>query len=63
MGYSKVVGYGELMMRYTPYHYGNLIEQSDALKISFAGAESNILANLSLFGHSTVFFPLYQMIL
>ena len=55
MGYCTVVGYGELMMRYTPYHRGNLIEQSDALKISFAGAESNILANLSLFGHSTVF--------
>ena len=48
MGYCTVVGYGELMMRYTPYHRGNLIEQSDALKISFAGAESNILANLSL---------------
>ena len=52
---NKVVGYGELLLRLTPHEHGNLIEQSENLKMAFAGAEANILADLSMLGHSTSF--------
>ncbi len=52
---NKITAYGELLMRLTPAQHGNLIEQSDALEMSFAGAEANILADLSLLGHRTGF--------
>lgn len=52
---EKIVGYGELLLRLTPFDYSGLIEQSDALKMGFAGAEANILADLALLGHETSF--------
>lgn len=52
---KKIVGYGELLLRLTPYEYGTLIEQSDSFKTGFAGAEANILADLALLGHRTAF--------
>lgn len=52
---KRIVGYGELLLRLTPYEYGSLIEQSDVLKIGFAGAEANIIADLALMGHKTTF--------
>lgn len=52
---NLIVGYGELLLRLTPSHHGELIEQSHSLGMSFAGAEANILADLSNLGHSTQF--------
>lgn len=52
---DKIVGYGELMLRLSPLEHGSLLEQSDKLKMGFAGAEANILADLSLLGHPTSF--------
>jgi len=50
-----ILGYGELLLRLTPAEHGNLIEQSDTLQMGFAGAEANIIADLSLLGHNTQF--------
>ena len=52
---QRITGYGELLLRLTPFEYGNLIEPSDSLKMSFAGAEANIIADLALLGHQTNF--------
>ena len=52
---GKIIGYGELLLRLTPYEHGALIEQSDSFKTGFAGAEANMLADLALLGHSTAF--------
>ncbi len=52
---QKFVGYGELLLRLTPFEQGSLIEQSDNLKMGFAGAEANIIADLALMGHATDF--------
>ena len=52
---KKIIGYGELLLRLTPYDHGSLIEQSEVLKMGFAGAEANIIADLALLGHPTGF--------
>ena len=52
---NKIVGYGELLLRLTPIEHGSLVEQSEALKMGFAGAEANIVADLALLGHQTSF--------
>ena len=52
---QTIVGYGEVMLRLTPNDHGSLIEQSDVLKMAFAGAEANILCNLACLGHTTQF--------
>ena len=52
---QTIVGYGELLLRLSPVEHGNLIEQTRALKMDFAGAEANIIADLALLGHSTSF--------
>ncbi len=52
---NKISGFGELLLRLSPQVHEDLIVQSDALEISFAGAEANILADLSLWGHPTQF--------
>jgi 2-dehydro-3-deoxygluconokinase len=52
---EKIVGYGELLLRLSPALHGSLIEQSDMLQISYAGAEANIIADLALLGHQTEF--------
>ena len=51
----KIIGYGELLLRLTPSQHGELIEQSHSLGMSFAGAEANVLADLSNLGHRTQF--------
>ena len=48
-----ITGYGELMLRLSPLTHGHLLEQTDQLKMGFAGAEANILAGLSMLGHPT----------
>ncbi|MEO6868959.1 MAG: sugar kinase [Ginsengibacter sp.] len=52
---QKIVGYGELLLRLSPAAQGSLIEQSELLQMSFAGAEANIIADLALLGHQTGF--------
>lgn len=52
---KKIVGYGELLLRLTPFEHGGLIAQSETLKMAFAGAEANITADLALLGHETAF--------
>ena len=49
---NTTVAYGEILLRLTPSTHGDLIDQSSSLNISFAGAESNILSNLSNLGHN-----------
>ncbi len=50
-----VCGFGELLLRLTPQGHEELILQSEVLEMGFAGAEANILANLSHWGHATQF--------
>lgn len=52
---GKITGFGELLLRLSPMSHGELIAQSDGLAINFAGAEANIIADLSLLGHKTQF--------
>lgn len=52
---NSILAYGELLCRLSPYHHLQFIEQSQALNISFAGAEANIIADLSNLGHQTEF--------
>lgn len=52
---QTIVGYGELLLRLSPVEHGNLIEQTAALKMEFAGAAANIIADLALLGHTTSF--------
>jgi 2-dehydro-3-deoxygluconokinase len=52
---KKIIGYGELLLRLTPVEYRNLLEQSEALKMRFAGAEANVAADLALLGHDVEF--------
>lgn len=50
---NNIVAYGEILLRLTPFNHGDLIDQSSALNMSFAGAESNIISSLSNLGHRT----------
>jgi len=52
---KHITGFGELLLRLSPQVHEDLIVQSDALEMSFAGAEFNILADLSHCGHPTQF--------
>lgn len=52
---NRVAGFGELLLRLSPQGHEDLIVQSDALEMSFAGAEANMLADLSHWGHPTQF--------
>lgn len=49
---SKVVGFGEIMVRLQPPGYLKLL-QADTFQVSYAGAEANVLVSLSRFGHDT----------
>ena len=50
-----ISGFGELLLRLSPQGHEDLIVQSDALEMGFAGAEANILADLSHWGQATQF--------
>ena len=50
-----ISGFGELLLRLSPQVHEDLIVQSDALEMGFAGAEANILADLSHWGQATQF--------
>ena len=48
-----ISGFGELLLRLSPQVHEDLIVQSNGLEMGFAGAEANILANLSHWGKAT----------
>ncbi len=52
---KKIIGYGEVLLRLSPTEHRDLIEQTNTLKMGFAGAEANIIADLAILGHSTSF--------
>ena len=55
MTHAHCLAYGELLLRLTPSVHGELLEQSDHLKMAFAGAEANIICDLSRLGHDCAF--------
>jgi len=50
-----VATFGELMLRLTPYHTLERLVQTEALRMSFAGAESNVAISLSYWGYPCFF--------
>jgi len=50
-GPLQIISLGELMLRLTPYFHREKIIPSDALRMSFAGAESNTSIALAFWGH------------
>ncbi|NBS18316.1 MAG: sugar kinase [Flavobacteriia bacterium] len=52
---KTICGFGELLLRLSPQRHDDLIVQSNALEINYAGAEANLLADLSNWGHPTRF--------
>lgn len=51
---SKIVAFGELLLRLTPSDKGRLIN-TRKLDTDYAGAETNVLSALAFWGHSTRF--------
>ena len=53
---KNVVTFGEIMGRMTPSGFGRLRQaMPGSLKVSFAGAEANVAASLSMFGADATF--------
>ncbi len=50
-----IIGFGELLLRLNTPVLGEKLGFSKQLEVGFAGAESNVLAGLSLLGHATRF--------
>ena len=48
-----ISGFGELLLRLSPQVHEDLIVQSNGLEMGFAGAEANILSDLSHWGKGT----------
>lgn len=51
----KIVCFGEIMLRLTPYSPHERLVKSPLLRMNFAGAESNVAVSLALLGHTTSF--------
>ncbi len=52
---TSVVTFGEIMLRLTPFSRFERLEQTTNLKMSFAGAESNVATSLARFGNQAYF--------
>ncbi|SDL16748.1 2-dehydro-3-deoxygluconokinase [Catalinimonas alkaloidigena] len=52
---KKIVGFGEIMLRLTPFHLNERLVQTNALQKAYAGAESNVTVALSCLGQDTWF--------
>ncbi len=52
---KSVVSFGEIMLRLTPYSQFERLEQTQNLKMSFAGAESNVVTSLARLGQEAFF--------
>ncbi len=48
---SQITCFGEILLRLSPLNSYERISQTNELKMEYAGAESNVAASLSLFGH------------
>jgi len=55
MKQNKIICFGEIMLRLTPAYSFERLEQTDLLRMSFAGAESNIATSLAIFQHDVSF--------
>ena len=51
---SKIITFGELMIRLQPYNYERFI-QADALEFSFGGGEANVAVSLANYGLDAAF--------
>ena len=51
---AKVVTLGEIMLRLSPPGYQRFT-QADSFEINYGGAEANVAASLSQFGHHSLF--------
>lgn len=51
---SKIVTFGELMLRLQPYHYERFV-QADHLAFSFGGGEANVAVSLANYGQDVAF--------
>ena len=51
---SKVVTFGEIMMRLNPEGYGRFV-QAEAFEVSYAGGEANVAVSLANYGNDAVF--------
>ena len=49
---SKVLGFGEIMLRLTPTNFQRVI-QAESFEATYAGGEANVICSLSMFGHDT----------
>jgi len=52
---SRITCFGEILLRLSPLNGYERISQTNELKMEYAGAESNVAASLSLFGHQVQF--------
>ena len=52
---NKIICFGEIMLRLTPANSYERLEQTELLRMSFAGAESNIATSLAIFQHPVSF--------
>ena len=55
MRQNEIICFGEIMLWLTPANSFERIEQTDLLRMSFAGAESNIATSLAIFQHAVSF--------
>lgn len=51
---SKVVTFGEIMMRLAPYNYEKFI-QANQFQVTYGGGEANVAVSLAHFGHEVYF--------
>lgn len=49
---SKVLGFGEIMLRLTPTNFQRII-QAESFEAIYAGGEANVICSLGMFGHDT----------
>lgn len=49
---SKILGFGEIMLRLTPEN-SKMIIQADKFEATYAGGEANVICSLSMFGNKT----------
>ncbi|WKN43062.1 sugar kinase [Tunicatimonas pelagia] len=52
---SRVVCFGEVLLRLSPLNGHERIAQTNELKVEYSGAEANVAASLSLMGHQVKF--------
>ncbi len=51
---GKVLGFGEVMLRLTPFNHQKII-QANSFEATYSGGEANVICSLSMFDHDTKF--------